>query len=666
MRLWWKSAKVGFPLLSLAALGSSPAHCEPLPPPHPSTYGGTCPNGAPARLERYCAFFVHFGLGDHPLPVMVGDFLGVTQASDTRAIGLIIAIDDYPLMKGSNLSAAAVDAQRLQDFLITNQGFDEVIVLRNEHATQENIDYFLRDYLPNHADDFKGPDGQGRARLLIAYTGHGRAETPDAQAAFVLGSASDPKGSVGVYPMTSFTNAVQHLAPHYFHVLTLINTCFGANIFTLGNPGAAATPTAPGSFVMTAGSTQDEVQALLPKRGSLFFDLIINAVSRGEADPTAGQYLVTDGNSTAQPDVSLTLSQPLQSFLTAAFFRINTIQRKANPRFLAISPPFFGPVQNGMAQGSFFFVSKRPKDDGPGSSLSSLSPYLVPLAQDAVVETAGVGSLPPPPPPPSPVPLTPVETAMSLPIGPISSIKGRPEIKIFKPPVVYPFKGYDLSSADGKIDWSVFSRNALPQFIYARAVGWAGPDKTFPDRWEHARVLAVDRGAYIKFDFCRSPVEQLKRLEAVLDGSSDGRELPVAIELITPTADQPYGQAQLACYRKSGIRNVRRAILDLAQAVATSTGKIPLLKGNSYNLSVLTSETMQQFMIWLDAYGPPEAIAKRILLRGRNPWTLWDYARGLSVPGTGEHTTGVAFFGTAAQYAQFRRADVNVGLAAVQ
>ena len=85
-------------------------------------------------------------------------------------------------------------------------------------------------------------------------------------AAFILNAATDPNGSSGVYKMTDFTGNVSHLASHYFHVLTLVNACFGGNLFVNGNPGAAATPTGQGSFMITAGSPKNEVQALIPER----------------------------------------------------------------------------------------------------------------------------------------------------------------------------------------------------------------------------------------------------------------------------------------------------------------------------------------------------------------------------------------------------------------
>jgi lysozyme len=690
-------------------LAGPPAGAQPQSTP----FSGTCPNGAPAREARYCSFFVHYNTGDAPLQTMVADFLGVSQASQTRSIGLIIAIDSYPNMPGHDLSAAAVDAQRLQDFLIDNQHFDEVIVLRNADATVENINYFLEDYLPNHADDYKGADGQGKARLLIAYTGHGRQQTPNVQAAFILSSASDPNGSSDIYKMTDFTGDVANLAGHYFHVLTLINACFGANFFTNGNTGAAGTPTAPGSFAITAGSPRDEVQALIPSRGSLFFDLIVNSISRGEADPESDQYYVTTGDGSVQLQGSLTLSLALENYLTGAFYRINAIQKKADPNFLTISAPFFGPVQSGMAQGGFFFISNLPADH----QLASIDPYLEPLAPGSHVETASAAApdiaAPPVPrhhafiargashaevasaatadraaaPGPrlhpfgaalghfdatsnlrgvslDPMTASAVRTSPNLPVGPISSLKGRPDIKIFKPPVIYPIRGYDFSSADGTIDWTAFANGRLPNFVYARALGWSGPDTTFADRWSHAKALGIDRGAYVKFNYCLSVEDQLEQFRRQVTLDADA--LPVGVELVTPTADQPGGAAQLQCYLGIGAPEAQDRILRLAQAVEGLSGKTPILLGNSYDLSVLTDARADRYMLWLDAYGPPSAIGSKLKLSGANPWTIWQYSGSLNVPGVGDGVTGEVFFGTAAQYADFRHATTNVALAAVK
>lgn len=650
---------------ALAAVLAGPADAQP----GTDGYSGVCPNGAPAREARYCPFFVQYRRADGPLPTALGDFLGVSRASDTRSIGLIIAIDHYPNLSGHDLSAAAVDASRLRDFLVTDQQFDEVIVLRNADASIENINYFLEDYLPNHADDYRGADGQGRARLLIAYSGHGRPQTPNAQAAFILSAATDPDGSTGVYKMTNFTGDVASLAGHYFHVLTLINACFGANFFVDGNTGAAGTPNGPGSFAITAGSPKNEVQALLPERGSLFFDLIVNGVTSGEADPLSSQYYLADANGAVTSQGGLTLSLPLYNYLTGAFFKINAIQKRANPQFLTISPPYFGPVQSGMAQGGFFFVSGR----HASQQVAALGPYLTPLAAGSPIEVASIdpgqpSPPPPPPPPPTPAPAPkpppPIADAGRVPFGPISSLVGHPDIKIFKPPAIYPIKGYDLSSADGKVDWAAFAQGPKPRFLYARALGWAGPDKTFADRWSHAATLGIDRGAYLKFNFCLSAEDQLGLFLRQAPAQADA--LPVGIELVTPTADQAQGPAQLACYQHLGVALAQAGILKLAQAIEASTGKTPMLLGNTYNLSVLTDARSDRYMLWLDAYGSQSAIGDRLKLRGRNPWTMWQYSGTLDVAGVGKKTTGEVFFGTPAQYEAFRGARTNIALAAVQ
>ena len=672
----WLTALPGLVLVVLLPMSVSAQ-------PAATAYAGICPNGAPAREARYCPFFVRYSTNTGSLPTVVGDLLGVTSASDTRSIGLIIAIDDYPNMPGHNLSAAAADAMNLQDFLIDDQQFDEVIVLRNADASVENINYFLEDYLPNHADDYRDPNGQGKARLLIAYSGHGRPQTPSAQAAFILSTATDPNGSTGIYRMTNFTTDVSALASHYFHVLTLINACFGANIFTAGDRGAAGVPNGSGSFAITAGSPKNEVQALIPKRGSLFFDLVINGVASGEADPQSSQFYLTDGDGAVTPQGSLTLTLPLYNYLSGAFFKISTVQKKANSHFVSISTPYFGPVQLGMAQGGFFFASAKP----PSGQLVTLSPYLKPIAAGSPVETASIeiatasvlqsvhspsavvesltqasgSTLQPSPPEP---PLVPDGDAPSVPLGPISSLKGRPDIKIFKPPGIYPIKGYDLSSADGKIDWAKFAQSLRPHFLYSRALGWAGPDKTFADHWVHAAELGIDRGAYAKFNFCLSAEEQLDLLLGVIPDNAEA--LPVGIELVIPTIDQTRGRTQLACYQRIGVEQARDRILELAEAINTKWGKTPLLLGNSFNLSVLTDARSDRFMIWLNAYGPQNSIGDRFKLRGRNPWSMWQYSGTLQVAGIGKKTTGEVFFGTAEQYQSFRRAGQNVALAAVQ
>ena len=122
------------------------------------------------------------------------------------------------------------------------------------------------------------------------------------------------------------------------------------------------------------------------------------------------------------------------------------------------------------------------------------SPVVMPAQAISHIEAAEVAA-PPPVKPAQP-------EAKQLPFGPISSIKGHPDIKIFKLPAIYPIKGYDFSSADGKIDWGKFKSSALPRFVYLRALGWAGHDPRFTANWASSATIPVDRGVYLKFNFC--------------------------------------------------------------------------------------------------------------------------------------------------------------------
>jgi GH25 family lysozyme M1 (1,4-beta-N-acetylmuramidase) len=652
-------------------------------------YSGTCPNGAPAKYERYCPFFKQFNNNPNStLDTQIADILGIKTADETRSIALIITISKYPLMPGNNISAAAVDGERLTDFLINDQKFDEVIVLRDEDATAETINYFLEEYLIDRAVEFNK-----KARLLIAYSGHGTSDTPTTQASFVLSAANKPTDSAHTYKMKNFSGDVQELAKQYFHVLTLINACYGGSFFTSAAPGGnPAAPELPGSYAITAGSARDETRSLDINRGSLFFDLVIEGIKKGIADR---EYWVwhqvnEGGNVTALN--GLTRTQPLSTFLTDAYDSINKNLSRTNMDFQKLSKPWIGAAQTGVAEGAFFFVSKQ----GMDSPLVVVDPYIrtkmasnnTPDAtasfglmddkhkatalvgdqetlainaelKDQVVLTVGeairvkrtlaANSMP--------LSQSSVQSTQitELPPGPISSIHGRPDIKIFKPPFVYRIRGYDFSSADGHIDWKAFA-NVRPRFVYARAIGWRGPDQTFLDRWSNAKVIGVDYGAYLKFDFCRSPKEQMERLTKIVP--LDPNALPLAINIVNPWLED---DRQFSCLERIGMEKTKVAILKLASDIRARYGKTPLLYGNRYNLSTFLDQRSYEFMVWLGSYG-----ASGIKLSGHNPWTLWQYSGTLNIKGVGPKTTGEVFFGTEEQYKLFKAGKSNIALDAVR
>jgi GH25 family lysozyme M1 (1,4-beta-N-acetylmuramidase) len=642
----------------------------------PAGYSGVCPDngpgaGAPAREEKYCPFFVSFNRDtSDTLDERIQTNLGVTSADQTRSIAFLIVIGKYPHIKDGSgkvmdLSAAEADGDNLVNFLINDQKFDEVIVLRDGDATASNINYFLSDYLIHHAADFPN-----HGRLLIAYSGHGRQTTPTEDAAFLLSEVTNPDGTDNVYPMKWMAEAVTKLSASYFHVATLINACWGGSFFSAGGYGDDDATDQPGALAVTAGSADKTVQALDKSRGSVFFDFLIDGVTRGVGDPQWWIHYGTlrDGKGKPIKKKGLTRLHQLADYLKGSYNIINTM-KKSDSTFEKLDRPWIGPTQNGPERGGFFFLTERQTGDetdlaqaygrAKTQGVAFAAPSASPLGKQAIVvsEQGWQWQVPTWSAPLFPAP----DTVDEVPAGPRSSIVGHPEFKVFKSPKAYPIHGFDVSSADGHIDWKTLVDAEHPRFMYMRAIGWRGPDLTFEDRWSKSEEFGVDRGAYVRFDFCKSADSQLAEIRDSV--KVDPAALPLAIELVTPSAAQDLEQEihEMPCLAASGVDSAKSEILKLAAAVHDAYGKTPLLFGNASDLSILLDSRADDYMIWLAVFPRGDGRA----LVGANPWTLWQTSGTLVVRGIGPRTTGEVFFGTEAQYQEFKHGQGNLARTAV-
>jgi lysozyme len=633
----------------------------------PAFANDACNAGVPAP---YCQYFVQYQVAPRPLDMRLKEGLGVTDPSQTRSIALVIAIEHYPNNPGHDLKAARVDGERLQKFLIEDQKFDEVILLKDNAATHDNIDYFLTIYFPKIALEFNN-----KARLLVAYSGHGSNESGSAKPQFMLSAAGDEHDNVPshFYKMSEFSGNVVALAGSYFHILTLINACYGGNFFGVAQSGGSSYAwTKPGAYAVTAGDTRTTVPSLDENRGSLFFDLLISGVQSGSADEYSHYFSSFGGAGETLSQGGIARTGAVLEFLSTAFDLINH-QRAGDRSFETLSDPWIGPAQQGSpAAGAFFFLTGHTL---PAQDVAAvLAPYTHPVAHTALADarfglsepTGARGStndfVQPDrgrdARPPQPVTQTPFDDT-SIPLGPVSGVPGHPEIKVFKPPEIYPISGFDLSSADGAVDWTAFSTTNHPNFIYARAIGWAGHDKRFADIWSGSLKAGADRGAYLKFDFCRTTERQIADLKTIVPPLAD--MLPMALELVTPEPTKD--PTQFACWKSLGVNGAKTRILRLAEAIEKTYAKTPLIAGNRYNLGALTDARFDRFMIWLYAYG---AQAGALKLGGASPWTIWQYSGSQTVRGVGPSTTAEVFFGTPAQYAEFKSGRGNVALKAVE
>jgi lysozyme len=663
-----------------------------------------CANGAQVE-DKYCTLFVYYERDPKKeLDSRIADALGITKSSETRAIGLVVAISKYPKIEGADLEAAGVDGRRLVSFLVESQKFDEVIYLSDSDATPANLKYFLSKYLPGRASYFKG-----KARLLIAYSGHGQAPSKTNVASFVMSNAESFDDPEGVFEMSGLALYLDKLSESYFHVLTLINACFGGNFYLLNSkPGNADSISDPGSYAITAGDEGNEVYALNPARGSVFFDNLINAVTRGDADIDLSQNYQRQSGDGEVIRTGYTRTMMLASYLTRVFGHVN-VDIKSAGKNLKLSMPWFGPAQTEYARGGFFFLTDRngyadfnatrdtktnslpswsrprpasgrdlgwlstsistgqigqvfsqnnpakpPLIASAGSALPGATPvaFGLPHAPGGPIQTQSQTQIPP-------IPgeiKTVAEREFEFPVGPVSSVAGRPDIKIFKPPSVYPISGYDISSADGNIDWDKFLGDKKgPRFVYVRAMGWKSEDKAYAANVVRLKKADVDFGFYVKYNFCKSPEDQLETLKKLVD--VDYPMLPPAILLVNPYKED---DLQLACFNSVGIEQVRNNILLFASSLLTAYGKTPVMYGNHNNLSTFLDDRFNAYMIWVGYWGTAS-----VKYGGANPWTLWQYSGTLDSPGIGPRTTGEVFFGTEDQYQLFKAGKGNVALDAV-
>lgn len=610
-----------------------------------------CENGAFVPRE-YCKYFVFYRKdGSGELDVRVGDALKVTKPEETRAIGLVISISKYPNLN-ANIPAADTDGNRMVDFLVGTQKFDEVIHLKDEEATKDNINWFLDSYLVNRAPVFNG-----KARLLIIYSGHGLYGDKDGdsgrQAAFVLSSAKSDTDPSGLYKMNELSASLQTLSHKYFHVLTLINACFGGGIFGLsevgGNPDAF---TKPGAYGIAAGDDKTEVYSLNPKQGSVFVDTLIDGVTSGKADTRYSTSYVINGGDGRQITAGITRTSRLFNYITDVYADVNQRLAKSNET-IQLAEPWIGSTQRDIARGGFFFLTDSPSDDlgkaiPQGYDLASNG---INIGSYSIIESDPVHGL---------FPAVPISSSeygrkIDIPYGPVSGIPGRPDIKIFKAPDIYPIVGIDISAEDRDINWGGDVLGKTPRFVYVRAVQINGVDARYSANVRNLAARNVDYGAYFKYNYCKAPKDQFALAISVVP--IDDKMLPPAIRIVNP--DDEKGE-QVECYKKHPL-GVAKDVAEFAQLLLEYYHKTPLIFGSHYILSKYPGEEFAPYMSWVAYWG-----SAQLKMGGSSPWTLWQYSGHEYVYGIGKNTETNVFFGTEAQYAEFKAGKGNVALRAVQ
>jgi Caspase domain len=232
----------------------------------------------------------------------------------------------------------------------SNQFFDEVIVMENDQASFDNIRYFLRDYPRSRAIAYSG-----KTRFLFAYSGHGIPKANAATGSLVLANAASSGDISNLFQFNELKALLENLAAENYHVLALINACYGGGLFEAEIAGGVLNnPDDKGAHAMTAGPSDSLVYALPGKnaagepRGSIFFENLVRGISSGDADQTSRDYPTFRGRDgePRQTDQGMVRLGALDTWLAGQIDMVND-QTGGNPD---TQEPYVRPVLGSVAR----------------------------------------------------------------------------------------------------------------------------------------------------------------------------------------------------------------------------------------------------------------------------------------------------------------------------
>lgn len=240
----------------------------------------------PPVSQDYQRFFVHYADKRSILDKAL-NLIKVEKKDIGRSFAIIAGVSQYPDMPPTQkiLKPAAIDIEKLQEYLKIYEFFDEIVVLKDGDVNLDNLQFFLQTYFPERLSKFP------KSRFLFAYSGHGMTEWPKG---YLLRNSArnlnDKQNSINLDIIRVFVDEVTSKG---HHVLILINACYSGAFLKRGTPFGGSRnfiPKNPGSHAITAGGT-GELTWHIPQvgKGSVFYEKIFAGLD-GHADtsPTDG------------------------------------------------------------------------------------------------------------------------------------------------------------------------------------------------------------------------------------------------------------------------------------------------------------------------------------------------------------------------------------------
>ena len=294
---------------------------------------------ASAVPEPYRQKFVRY-VDNRTLKETMLNYVGLTGQDVGRSFALIAGVSQYPNMPEiyRTLPPAAADIEELQSYLVNQEMFDEIVVLKDGDMTADNLRYFMEVYFPDRLQKFP------KSRFLFAYSGHGIA----------LGSAADPRGFILTSAARNFTDTehavnmatlrlyIDELADAGYQTLALINACHSGVFLRSSFGGGNLLPREPGAHAITAGGSDQRTWSDPHLgRGSIFFEELLAGLG-GQADlfPVAPDGRRGDGIITVE-EIATYLREQVS---------MNTDQSQT---------PILTDLKRGGSNGSFFFLNRQ-------------------------------------------------------------------------------------------------------------------------------------------------------------------------------------------------------------------------------------------------------------------------------------------------------------------
>ena len=561
-----------------------------------------CLNGAWVDRTERCEHIVHFRLRNaSTTDVRIAKAIGGGDAP-VRNIGFVIGVSEYPNFSGGSLPAAHADVVRIENFLINQQHFDEVITLENSNATQEAIHYFLTQYIVTQGQSYNG-----RIRVLFAFSGHGVQD--ESGAALVLSNATSATSPTGLYRLRALQSDLQATAGASWQVLGLIDACYGGNIFSVGYQGG--NPDAywrPGAYVVTAGSKGNLTWTLGGSAGSVFFNAFLDGIEKNlansypleETDPSDRSKVVNFGNVITMGQAFAEATRVIRGIQTGV------IRSPIDPA--QVSEPWVGSIEpDRPSPGAFFFLGKA------GTGIPQ------PLAVVASVA------------PPAP-----------------RSWSGQP--KNAKSLDQYPIRGIDVSHHDGKIDWAKVKASGIA-FAYIKATQGEGfTDRLLGSNLANLHIAGMPFGIYVTYDSCADPDKQAEHLMKTVPAGADVLPVVLDIEWWLSSSNNPTMPSIMRCFDKEKPTVTVGKILRVLERLKSAYGKFPVLYVPSAAQKYF-DERFRSYPIWVSDF------ARSSVARGspKSPrWTIWQYSDRGRVDGVASPVDMNLFAGSARDFQAFK------------